>query len=89
MYMCNYKSVFINKLSILKFGADPCRLGHVTFHKNLMPIQFRNWFCHQVFNEETMSFLPFILSQKLDETMKGFFQKRDETMQFWPPIPFA
>ena len=33
MYMCNYKSVFINKLSILKFGADPCRLGHVSFHK--------------------------------------------------------
>ena len=71
MCMCNYKSVFINKLSILKFDANPCRLGHGSFHKNLM---------HTVLElvlspglEETMSFLPFILSQKLDEIMQGFF----------------
>ena len=73
MCMCNYKSVFINKLSILKFDANPCRLGHGSFHKNLMHTVKKLVLSPGL--EGTMSFLPFILSQQLDEILQVFFTK--------------
>ena len=57
----------------MKFGTDPCRLGHGSFHKNLMHTVKKLVLSPGL--EGTMSFLPFILSQQLDEILQVFFTK--------------